>query len=334
MNPSVMKLRTLSCGCGPRLKRCRHPAFAESTFLQLSFCSNMVRTIARAASALRATTNGGSMEHTPNEFVTTPQPNLPARYELPCSDGWTVARQDIFLKALAACGCVSDACRSVGMSRESAYELYNRPAAAAFRAAWDAAHDCATPLIEGGAWERAIKGVSRPIFYKGEQVGEYRHYDERLDHVPAALSPAAPLSRPAPAAGYPPARLGPGRSRPRRRRSAASIGTSTTSSTKPSYPAALSEASRANDGVNFVNFVGNDADQDRHAELGSSIHLGTGNARDRMDPERVQGDGLPFRAFAPSRRNHFAARARRMTDFASLLVADRGHKARTDPPRR
>ena len=27
---------------------------------------------------------------------------------------------------------------------------------------------------------RALHGVPRPIFYKGEQVGEWRHYDERL----------------------------------------------------------------------------------------------------------------------------------------------------------
>jgi hypothetical protein len=35
-------------------------------------------------------------------------------------------------------------------------------------------------MVEGGAWERTIKGVPRPIFYRGEQVGEYRHFDERL----------------------------------------------------------------------------------------------------------------------------------------------------------
>ena len=33
---------------------------------------------------------------------------------------------------------------------------------------------------EEGAHDRARRGVARPIFYKGEQVGEYRHYDERL----------------------------------------------------------------------------------------------------------------------------------------------------------
>ena len=107
-----------------------------------------------------------------------PTPNLPAR-RIRC-DGWTVERQEKFLKALAACGCITDACRAVRMSRESAHNLYNDPRAKDFRAAFDAALDCAMPVIETGAWERAVKGVARPIFYKGEQVGEYRHFDRRL----------------------------------------------------------------------------------------------------------------------------------------------------------
>ena len=104
--------------------------------------------------------------------------SLPARRRR--HDGWTVARQEAFLKALAACGCVTHACRVVGMSRESAYELYNRESAFAFRRGWDAALDCSVRLVEDEAWSRAVRGVARPIFYQGEQVGEYRHYDERL----------------------------------------------------------------------------------------------------------------------------------------------------------
>jgi len=34
--------------------------------------------------------------------------------------------------------------------------------------------------IEENAHGRARDGVARPIFHKGEQVGEWRHYDERL----------------------------------------------------------------------------------------------------------------------------------------------------------
>jgi len=105
-------------------------------------------------------------------------PNLPARR--PRHDGWTVERQEAFLKALATCACVTHAARSVGMSRESAYQLYHRPSAFAFRRGWDAALDCSLRLVEDEAWSRAVNGVARPIFYQGEQVGEYRHYDERL----------------------------------------------------------------------------------------------------------------------------------------------------------
>jgi hypothetical protein len=108
----------------------------------------------------------------------TAHPNLPARR--PRRDGWTVERQDAFLQTLASCGCVTHAARAVGMSRESAYRLYNRPSAADFRRCWDAALDCSLRLVEDGAWSRAINGVARPVFYQGEQIGEYRHYDERL----------------------------------------------------------------------------------------------------------------------------------------------------------
>jgi hypothetical protein len=36
------------------------------------------------------------------------------------------------------------------------------------------------PLIYAAALGRAVNGVPRPVFYKGEQVGEWRDYDERL----------------------------------------------------------------------------------------------------------------------------------------------------------
>jgi len=105
-----------------------------------------------------------------------PTPNLPVhRY-----DGWTADRQEEFLTALAACGCVRDACKAVGMSHVSAYRLRAKPSAMAFRRAWDAALDCAMSRLEDAALSRAINGVARPIFYQGELVGEWRHHDERL----------------------------------------------------------------------------------------------------------------------------------------------------------
>lgn len=98
----------------------------------------------------------------------------------PRRDGWTVEKQIAFIEALAETGVVEDACRLVGMSRTSADNLRHRPSAAAFRRAWEAAIDYSLHRIEEDAFSRSRRGVARPIFYKGEQVGEWRHYDERL----------------------------------------------------------------------------------------------------------------------------------------------------------
>ncbi len=73
-----------------------------------------------------------------------------------------------------------EACRRVGMSDTSAYALRRKPCGASFRRGWDAAMDCQVHRVEQSAIERSINGVPRPIFYKGEQVGEWRYYDERL----------------------------------------------------------------------------------------------------------------------------------------------------------
>jgi hypothetical protein len=66
------------------------------------------------------------------------------------------------------------------MSRTSADNLRRRPCGVHFRRGWDAAIDYSMYRIEEDAFTRSRRGVARPIFYKGEQVGEWRHYDERL----------------------------------------------------------------------------------------------------------------------------------------------------------
>ncbi len=109
----------------------------------------------------------------------TPIPFEPARLR-PRHDGWTAEKQIHFIEALAATKCVDEACRRVGMSDTSAYELRHRPCGKAFARAWDIALESQLDRVEQGAVERSINGVARPIFYKGEQVGEWRHYDERL----------------------------------------------------------------------------------------------------------------------------------------------------------
>lgn len=95
-------------------------------------------------------------------------------------DGWTPERQTEFIEALAECGCVDAACRRVALDPSSAYRLRRRVDAQSFRQAWDFALSYAIRRLSDAAFSRAIHGVSRPVFYQGEQIGERRHYDERL----------------------------------------------------------------------------------------------------------------------------------------------------------
>ncbi len=117
-------------------------------------------------------------------MATSPKANLPIPFDpVPVRarhDGWTVERQYAFIEALAESGCVDEACRRVGMSDTSAYDLRLHPGGAQFRRAWEVALDYSLHFVEQGVFSRSRHGVPRPIFYKGEQVGEWRHYDERL----------------------------------------------------------------------------------------------------------------------------------------------------------
>ena len=95
-------------------------------------------------------------------------------------DGWTPERQHAFIAALAESGCVAEACRTVGMTSQSAYRLRRHFDAQGFRLAWDAALGYAIRRLSDAVMSRAIHGVSVPHYFKGEVVGEHRRYDERL----------------------------------------------------------------------------------------------------------------------------------------------------------
>jgi hypothetical protein len=95
-------------------------------------------------------------------------------------DGWSADRQVAFIEALAESCCVEEACRRVGLSATSAYALRRRADAQSFRVAWDAALDYAVTRLSDAAFSRALHGVAQPVFYRGEQIGERRHFDERL----------------------------------------------------------------------------------------------------------------------------------------------------------
>jgi len=98
----------------------------------------------------------------------------------PRHDGWTAERQRAFIAALAEQGCVSDACRAVGVSPRSAYRLRRRAGAEAFDAAWEAALTIASHRLTSIAFERAVHGAVRRVWRDGELVLEERKVSDRL----------------------------------------------------------------------------------------------------------------------------------------------------------
>jgi hypothetical protein len=101
-------------------------------------------------------------------MTTLPAPINPRR------NGWTADRQCRFIAALGETASVVQAAARVGMSPRSAYWLRQQPAAADFRAAWDAAIDQAWRRVEATALERVLHGETEIIERDGIRVTRHR----------------------------------------------------------------------------------------------------------------------------------------------------------------
>jgi hypothetical protein len=88
------------------------------------------------------------------------------------------AKRRKFLDALRQCGNVTAACRAAQLDQSNAYKV--RAADPEFAAAWADALEEAADVLEAEAWRRAVRGVERPVFQGGEQVGAVREYSDTL----------------------------------------------------------------------------------------------------------------------------------------------------------
>lgn len=102
---------------------------------------------------------------------------LMARYRVR-HDGWTEARQRLFLRALAETGCVRDACARARISSTSAYRI--RKTNPSFARAWTRALGKAATTIEQAAYERAVIGWDEPIVSGGKIIGQRRRHSDAL----------------------------------------------------------------------------------------------------------------------------------------------------------
>ena len=121
---------------------------------------------------------------------------IPAFHPVPVGrrrDGWTAERQAALIGYLAETRSVIEACRRVGMGRESAYRLRARLGAAGFAAAWDAAlgraHGPVDPDLAKStglsAAYRCEHGLIQVVMYAGRYAGSRLKTDDSalLQHL-------------------------------------------------------------------------------------------------------------------------------------------------------
>jgi hypothetical protein len=106
-------------------------------------------------------------------------------------DGWTAAKQRIFIQVLAETGIARLAAAAAGMSERSAHRLALRDDAESFCTAWDAALQIAARRGASLLFEYALEGMVETIWRDGEIVCQRRRPSEKaLFFLLTRLDPA------------------------------------------------------------------------------------------------------------------------------------------------
>jgi hypothetical protein len=87
-------------------------------------------------------------------------------------------RRVAFLRGLEQGMSAAGAAEAAGISRSLVYRWRDHDRA--FAAAWRRAAEAGTDRLEDEAMRRALEGVEKPVFWRGEQVGTVRTYNDRL----------------------------------------------------------------------------------------------------------------------------------------------------------
>ena len=88
-------------------------------------------------------------------------------------------KRSVFLKCLAETGKVGESARAAGYLSTETLRSF-RKNDEDFAEAWDLATSAAGDLLEEEAIRRAVDGTLKPVFYKGEIVGQEIQYSDSL----------------------------------------------------------------------------------------------------------------------------------------------------------
>lgn len=90
----------------------------------------------------------------------------------------THPKKRAFLAAYSECGTITRAAEIAGIERKTHYDWLK--ADAVYAKACDAAYEQAAERLEEEARRRAVEGVQKPVFYKGEKCGVVQEYSDTL----------------------------------------------------------------------------------------------------------------------------------------------------------
>ncbi|NYT42872.1 hypothetical protein HZY97_19015 [Sphingomonas sp. R-74633] len=110
-------------------------------------------------------------ELAPADFRTTPSQRI---------TGWSAEKQVLFLRALLEGHSVGQACRLVGLSKQSAYAFRHSPKGTGFSLGWDAAVLRARNFLADELMERALHGTVETVTRDDGSAVERHRYDNRL----------------------------------------------------------------------------------------------------------------------------------------------------------
>lgn len=86
--------------------------------------------------------------------------------------------KEAFLTSLRETCNISEAARTAGIGRRTAYEW--KAADEAFAADWDEAEQEAADKLEREAWRRAVEGTDKPVTFQGAITATYKEYSDRM----------------------------------------------------------------------------------------------------------------------------------------------------------
>lgn len=86
--------------------------------------------------------------------------------------------REAFLAKLAESCNVSEACRTAGIGRQTAYDW--REDDPGFREDWRRAEEEAADKLEREAWRRGVEGTDKPVTFQGAITATYKEYSDRM----------------------------------------------------------------------------------------------------------------------------------------------------------